>query len=172
MQLVTIGDGMNAVQVAIGDINTAALNAAGSYNTASTLPFSTAIVNSPSDPKVTLGHLTDEATTLNNNFLSNIALGSSLSDDLSVDQRALLKTFQSDVQDARSIIGGLITPVDWTFAGDVVGSAVTTVTNAADHAVAGLSGAFGINWTYIKIAVIVAGLFALVFLFKDVKEAV
>lgn len=163
---------MNAVATALGDINTAALSAAGSYNTASMLPFSTAIVNSPEDPKVTLGQLTDEATALNNNFLANVALGSSLSDDLSVSQRADLKKFQGDIQDARSIIGGLITPVDWTFAGDVVGSAVTTVTNAVDHGVAGLSGAFGINWTWIKVAVIVAALFALVFLFRDVKEAV
>jgi uncharacterized membrane protein YcjF (UPF0283 family) len=151
VQLATQGDALQALNGLFTDIaNTEqqVINTNSSW-------FSTLIGSSQVSVQATslLTQLTNYGTEILNELTA-----ADPSTPLTAQQQSQLQELQKEVIDDRTLIGLQISAVDWTF-GAIWSDGVTIAENAASQAVTAVSGALGINWTYVAIAVGVVVLF-------------
>jgi uncharacterized membrane protein YcjF (UPF0283 family) len=145
MQLATQGDALQALNGLFTDIaNTEqqVINTNSSW-------FSTLIGSSQVSVQSTslLTQLTNYGTEILNELTA-----ADPSTPLTAQQQSQLQELQKEVIDDRALIGLQISAVDWTF-GAIWSDGVTLAENAASQAVTTVSSAFGINWTYVAIAI-------------------
>ncbi len=115
-----------------------------------------------SDAQGLISDLEDLLTTILN------SLGGNDSDPLLQPQVDAMKSLQSQIINARSIVNQVISNVDWTF-GDYVSDLGTTAVNTASQVVGAISKGLGINWTYVKIGGGVLGVVLVYALYRRVR---
>jgi hypothetical protein len=115
-----------------------------------------------SDAQGLISDLEDLLTTILN------SLGGNDSDPLLQPQIDAMKSLQTQIINARSIVNQVISNVDWTF-GDYLGDLGTTAVNTASQAVGAISKGLGINWTYVKWGLAIGGVILFIGLYQRVR---
>lgn len=162
MQLVTVGDGLLAVQSLSNDIVTTMQSV---VSTQSSGNFITGWFGGDMVASQSISLLQQLAT-----YAQTAAadLGGDPTQPLDAEQINRLQVLQSEVIEDRALIGQAISSVDWTY-GDLVSDVATQTQNLASQAVAAVSTGLGINWTLVEIGGAVLAVVLAVALYKRVR---